>query len=301
MLRAVIAFRFRLHVALGMVGIATGLLAWLNPALSMHGAAMFRGTCSYAPGLFAWSSLLPPMPWMLLLFIGLVVSVVFVFNLYRHLGAAKRIRSQVTFLERGYSRRLAQVAWSVSVEDRVTLVEDPLPYAFCWGFLRPSICVSSGLVEQLDSEELRAVLLHERHHLKRRDPLRLLLARLATILVPIPVFSEVSQRFRLSRELGADASALRWVPRHALAGAMLKTSLSSAGAQKWEAVCAFGLTEARARHLAGLPVVTRLSHDSLVASAVMLAGLVTVAFGITAGTAYLTTAAIHCTNFLLRF
>ena len=59
----------------------------------------------------------------------------------------------------------------------VNVVNDSSPEAFCAGFLRPRVYVSRGAVELLTPDELRAVLQHEHHHWRMRDPLRLASAR----------------------------------------------------------------------------------------------------------------------------
>jgi Zn-dependent protease with chaperone function len=55
--------------------------------------------------------------------------------------------------------------------------DDDQPHAFCIGLLRPRVYVSRATLEFLDDDELEAVLAHEVHHARRRDPLRLLAAR----------------------------------------------------------------------------------------------------------------------------
>src|SRR5207253_7719078 len=75
------------------------------------------------------------------------------------------------------SRRVAAVAGSLGLAGRVDIVRDVRPFSFCYWFRRPRICLSTGLIRRLDDLELRAVLAHERYHLRQRDPLRLVIAR----------------------------------------------------------------------------------------------------------------------------
>src|SRR5262249_31609550 len=51
-------------------------------------------------------------------------------------------------------------------------------FAVTCGWVRPRILVSTGLAAALTAAEIGAVLAHEREHLRHRDPLRLLAARL---------------------------------------------------------------------------------------------------------------------------
>lgn len=100
------------------------------------------------------------------------------------------------------------------------------PQAFCAGLLRPRIYLSDGARDDLSHAELRAVLAHERHHQRRRDPLRLLAARaLADGLFFIPILRRIAERYAALGELAADEAAVAAVRgRGPLASAMLKFS-----------------------------------------------------------------------------
>src|SRR5437588_2431038 len=68
--------------------------------------------------------------------------------------------------------------------------------AFCAGYLRPRVYISTGALRRLSTEEFRAVLAHERHHAVRRDPLRLLVARtLADALFFLPALGRIAERY----------------------------------------------------------------------------------------------------------
>ena len=88
---------------------------------------------------------------------------------------------------------------------RVDVVPEPAPFAFCYGLLRPRICVSVGLARLLEPAEVEAVLRHERYHLELRDPLKLAVGRsLARALFFLPAVADLLQRYELARELAAD-------------------------------------------------------------------------------------------------
>jgi hypothetical protein len=62
----------------------------------------------------------------------------------------------------------------------------------------------------LDDAELRAVLLHERYHLRQRDPLRLVIARyFAAGLYVVPVVEELVEYYTIQKEVAADQAAVR--------------------------------------------------------------------------------------------
>jgi hypothetical protein len=104
------------------------------------------------------------------------------------------------------------------------VLPDERPRAFCAGFLRPRVYVSAGAVALLDADALTAVLRHERHHARHRDPLRLAAGRVAVrALFFVPGLRELFRRQQGLAELDADASALAGgeASREALARAML--------------------------------------------------------------------------------
>jgi Zn-dependent protease with chaperone function len=108
--------------------------------------------------------------------------------------------------------------------DGVLLLDDEHPLAFCAGLLRPRVYLSTGARALLDDAALRAVLEHERHHARRRDPLRLATGRvLASSLFFLPGLAALAREQVALSELGADESAIGGVPdgRSALARAIL--------------------------------------------------------------------------------
>ena len=87
---------------------------------------------------------------------------------------------------------------------------DPRALAFCAGLLRPRVYVSTGALVALADDELEAVLAHEAHHARYRDPLRIFFARvLSDCLFFLPVLARLSHRYAALAELAADAAAVR--------------------------------------------------------------------------------------------
>jgi Peptidase family M48 len=106
----------------------------------------------------------------------------------------------------------------------VLVIGDERPRAFCAGWLRPRVYISTGALAQLDDAAVRAVLAHERHHAHRRDPLRFAAGRvMARALFFLPGLAELARREEALAELSADESAINAAPgnRPALARAML--------------------------------------------------------------------------------
>ena len=80
---------------------------------------------------------------------------------------------------------------------------------FCAGLLRPAVYIAEGTLRAGRSAELRAILAHEEHHRARRDPLRLLCARVvADALRPLPPFASLADRQAALAELAADAASV---------------------------------------------------------------------------------------------
>jgi hypothetical protein len=116
------------------------------------------------------------------------------------------------------------------------VVEDERPLAFCAGLLRPRVYVSTGALALLDDTALDAVLAHERHHARRRDPLRLAAGRvLARALFFMPGLGELSARQQSLAELSADESALSADPDRGSALARAMLGFSEAGSAGFEA------------------------------------------------------------------
>jgi Zn-dependent protease with chaperone function len=105
------------------------------------------------------------------------------------------------------------------------VIADAQPRAFCAGLWEPRVYVTSGALAVLDPNALAVVLAHERHHARRRDPLRLAAARmLSRALFFVPGLDALLRRAGLLAELGADESAIAAGPagaRPALARAIL--------------------------------------------------------------------------------
>jgi Zn-dependent protease with chaperone function len=95
--------------------------------------------------------------------------------------------------------------------------------AITYGFVRPRILVSTSLIAALDGAELTAVLVHERQHVRERDPLRLFASRiLAGYGWFLPLLRWRADRLSLWRELAADRAATATTGVAAVAGALLK-------------------------------------------------------------------------------
>ncbi len=152
---------------------------------------------------------------------------------------------------------------------RVNVFADRRPQAFCAGYLRPAVYVSRRTVELLSDAELGAVLAHEHHHRRVRDPLRLACVRiLGDALFFVPVLRRLSDRYADLAELSADRAAVRASDgeQAALASALLAFDESAPPGSS-------GISPERVDSLLGEPIGWRLPLGLLAASIGGLAAL----------------------------
>jgi Zn-dependent protease with chaperone function len=171
--------------------------------------------------------------------------------------------------------RVEAVAGRLGIADRVDVVATGEAFAVTYRLLRPRILLSTGLVGALDEPEMVAVLVHERYHLRRRDPARLLAARLlAGYGWFLPLLAWWARRMALRRELAADRAATTGAGVAAVAGVLLKLAERPAPVAV-AAVNPTGDLPARIAQLEGQPPVRRVRLGWWLASAtaVNLGGL----------------------------
>ena len=94
--------------------------------------------------------------------------------------------------------------------NRAWVLPSAKPEAFVLGLLRPKLFVSQGLLD-LPDDMVDSVMAHERAHIERRDPLRLLVAQLACTFHVPGVSKRLRQRAQQIQELVADAMAAKWL------------------------------------------------------------------------------------------
>ena len=212
---------YRLQLALGAGGIAvcTLVLAAAASAVHVHPAAAHRldvaGAHLTYPAVNAAAVVL-----MVLALLGAAVLAVAIHAAVRQY--------------RGHRRLLATlpVTGSLPGHPTVLVIDVAAPVAFCAGWLRPRVYVSTAVLDRLSSAELRAVLAHEQHHGALRDPLRLAVSRvLCQALFFLPVLRPLHDRYADVAEISADAAALEasgGAPGP-LASAMLAVGATPAG------------------------------------------------------------------------
>jgi beta-lactamase regulating signal transducer with metallopeptidase domain len=212
---------YRLQLALGGAGLAASVLVLAAGVRAVHvqPAAAHRtdvaGLAFTYPTVNAAAAVL-----MALALLGAVVVLVTVVATVRQVRAHRRLM------------RALPVTGALPGHPSVLVVAADAPMAFCAGWLRPRVYVSTAVLDRLSPGELRAVLAHEEHHGALRDPLRLAIGRvLCTALFFLPVLRPLHDRYADDAEITADAAALAASKGATgpLASAMLALATTPAG------------------------------------------------------------------------
>lgn len=234
---------YHLYLVFGLVGLASVVLA--------GGAAAFMVRPDSPTASSIWRQCtqflmaLDPLAMAVLAVLSATSTILlfFVQSIVRQVRAARRVRLRLTLLDA-----------MESGGGTVNVVADERPEAFCMGYLNPRIYVSTGALGVLSPSELEAVIVHERHHVARRDPLKLLFGRAAAeALFFLPPLPRLLRRYSDLAELAADEAAVAQAGRQPLASALLSFSEH----KKPDTVV--GIAPERVDHLGGAPARWRFS------------------------------------------
>lgn len=165
-------------------------------------------------------SLLAPLMLFVLIAVGLGLGAR---ALVRQALASRVLSRRVGALASTAPKALVQAARQTGLAGRVVLVDVADSFSFVYGLLTPRVVVSRGLLERATGEELRAVLEHERYHVRNIDPLKDAIVKvLSDALFFFPALDSLRARYVAGRELAADRQAVALCGRRPLAGALLK-------------------------------------------------------------------------------
>ncbi len=201
-------------------------LFWLQLALGTLGAAAAALAATAAlrsvnPALPSWTDLRAACSTMLS---GGTVGRMLIVAL-ASIGLAVPVRAARSIIRQAWgARRLLRSLAAVGTQDGsppVITVAEERPLAFCAGLLHPRIYVSTGARQLLGHRELCAVIAHERHHARRRDPLRgLIVEAVRDAVFFVPVLAGCRARYGSLAELAADEHAIAAAGVRPLAGAL---------------------------------------------------------------------------------
>jgi len=169
-------------------------------------------------------------------------------------------------------RAVDQVAQRLGLDRQVDIADIPGPVAFCYGYLRPRVLISRHLVEMLTGDEMEALLLHEREHVRQRDPLKVAGGELlASAGFFLPILGGLHRRYLIEKELAADRAAITEQGSAAsLMAALVRLVDHRAAPETAPPIGAAGALEVRIATLVGDPVRLdlRLGPAGLVGSLV---------------------------------
>jgi beta-lactamase regulating signal transducer with metallopeptidase domain len=144
-------------------------------------------------------------------------------SLARQAVASIRLARRVRSLAIAAPVELIEAAARAGLAGRVVLVDASGCFSFVHGILTPRVAVSRALLESASRGEMRAVLEHERYHVRNLDPLKAVLVRvLSQALFFLPALNALLERYLASRELAADRRAVAICGPRPLAEALLK-------------------------------------------------------------------------------
>jgi Zn-dependent protease with chaperone function len=173
-----------------------------------------NGPSAYLDDPLAW----PALAFLVITAVGTVLGVR---SLYRQARATRGLAQLVSARRLEPEDRVASLARAAGV--RVHVMDAEESYSFTYGIAVPKVVVSRALVDRVDDTELRAVLTHERYHVRNFDPLKVFLARaVPRAFFFLPALGHLLRRYLTDRELAADRSAVSSCGQPALAGALLK-------------------------------------------------------------------------------
>ena len=143
----------------------------------------------------------------------------------RDLFAARRLTRAALAVEGERGTKLDTAARAAGIPTERVVVSDANVIPALVGTLRPRIVLPARLLEALDVDELKAVLLHEEMHRRNADPAIAFVQRLASsLLFFFPLLAPLQRRLRESAELRCDEDALRaGAEPHAYVRALART------------------------------------------------------------------------------
>ncbi|CAH0119531.1 MULTISPECIES: M56 family metallopeptidase [unclassified Paenibacillus] len=132
----------------------------------------------------------------------------------------------------------------------IIVVKDAGFVALSIGMLRPRIVISTGLLAMFTEEEVRAILLHERYHCQRRDPLQAFMTALTKDSMGyIPLVRTLAHHYATWQELLADRYAMKQMGTEYYLGSVLMKLSSLARVRRDAATVPFASNEINYRIL----------------------------------------------------
>ncbi len=140
-----------------------------------------------------------------------VMSLIILISLFRilvYIFKAQKLKNSLSVRIQATNKKHA-IIQILGLKDKTIVIKSSDKFAFCLGFRSPKIYISTSLLNSLTTNEVTAVLKHEEYHLKNQDTLTMLIATVTVSLFPFfPTISDLIKRYKINREIAADAYAV---------------------------------------------------------------------------------------------
>jgi len=220
--------------------------------------------------------------------IVLIGTVRAIFSFVDQYQATRRLAARVRELRLPLPPALEDVTSRVWLGSRVRLVDADEEFSFTYGLTHPRVAVSRGLLQAVTAQQLEAVLVHERYHVRNLDPLKVVLSRvLSSAYFFLPALGGLRQRYSAASELAADRKAIRACGRSSLAGALHRVVRGPAWSELSTAAAIGGpeLLELRVEQLerSEEPPISPVTSGAVILTTVPLVIFIAVVIGTIAG------------------
>lgn len=162
---------------------------------------------------------------------GIVIGIFILYSSYKlaklTLQTKKYIAHYLSFAREEHSDKLKAEIKALDLDkERIIEIDNPHPAVFCFGFWQPKICISRALINMLDKNELKAVLIHEVQHMISYEPFKVFIVKyFHNIFFFLPGLKISAKKYMTFSELAADEKASgNSAERSCLASAILKIS-----------------------------------------------------------------------------
>lgn len=219
----------RVHLRISPFALLTLAALALTAGITLLFAiAVDRGAPAHAAGLLLWactstSQVAGGVVSLLLLSLPLLVVTAGLVHGVRVNWRTRHVLRRMAPSNEGLPRELERAAAESGLANSVDVAQTDELVACTFGLWRPRVLVSTGAVSVLTPAELAAVLAHEAHHVRWRDPLRVYVAEVVRgAFAPLPLLGNLARHFAESSELAADRYAITRAGRRPLAAALVK-------------------------------------------------------------------------------
>jgi Zn-dependent protease with chaperone function len=132
-----------------------------------------------------------------------------IFKITEQYFLMKRFRNRIKDYKNTYLTNMINRMFDRQNED-ILVINQNQSLAFTMGFRKPIIVLSSGLLEIMEDDELRAIVEHETFHQKNHDSIKILILQLISqTLRYIPLTKWSYQNYKIISELMADEYAIQ--------------------------------------------------------------------------------------------